>query len=496
MPNTFAYLMLLTWPIFAMLIARKKSADSATILLFIVPYLLLPYQTLIDLPGMPELDKNSIAAITALLILSIKNKNFSYLPNSRIIQILIILLFLGPIFTITHNMDTLYYGPTTVHSLSFHDLPEMLLNRFTGYYIPFMLAYNYLDTKEAHRKLLLFIVVAGLIYSLPALWEVRMSPQLHKIVYGFFPSSWIQQIREGGFRPVVFLGHGLYVAVFFSQVFVAAAVFWKGKIEPLNKSGLLLIAFFAVVLILSKSWSAFIYSTLASIVIIFSGNRRWLQVAVAISLLVAVFPLLRTANLIPTEAVYELVAEYSAERAESLQYRFNNEDQLLEKANERMWYGWGGWGRPRVYATKTGEDISVTDGIWIINYGYGGILGYAATFGLMVLPILLVFSARNKNTKDDFDASTIGMCMMLSLNLLDLIPNSSLTPLTLIVAGSLAGFVGKVIKQKNSEQIINNQNQPAAERNRYYQQWEISRHCQGDSKSLTFIGVHRGNSKS
>lgn len=56
-----------------------------------------------------------------------------------------------------------------------------------------------------------FLVIAGLIYTVPMLYEIRMSPQLHTIFYGYFPHSFGQQARGGGFRPVVFMGHGLLV---------------------------------------------------------------------------------------------------------------------------------------------------------------------------------------------------------------------------------------------------------------------------------------------
>ena len=73
------------------------------------------------------------------------------------------------------------------------------------------------------------LIVAGLCYSVPMLFEVRMSPQLHTWIYGYFPHSFVQQMREGGFRPVVFLGHGLLTAFFIMSAAVAAAAFWQTR---------------------------------------------------------------------------------------------------------------------------------------------------------------------------------------------------------------------------------------------------------------------------
>ena len=44
--------------------------------------------------------------------------------------------------------------------------------------------------------------------------EVRLSPQINTWIYGFFQHDFIQMMRYGGFRPIVFLPHGLWVAFF------------------------------------------------------------------------------------------------------------------------------------------------------------------------------------------------------------------------------------------------------------------------------------------
>ena len=58
---------------------------------------------------------------------------------------------------------------------------------------------------------------------MPALFEVRFSPQLNIWIYGFFQHDFQQMIRGGSFRPIVFLPHGLWVALFFLSTLVAAA---------------------------------------------------------------------------------------------------------------------------------------------------------------------------------------------------------------------------------------------------------------------------------
>jgi hypothetical protein len=300
-----------------------------------------------------------------------------------------------------------------------------------------MAAYNYIDNSEKQRTLLSLIVIAALIYALPSLWEIRMSPQLHKNFYGYFPHSWRQTIRQGGFRPVVFLGHGLYISAFFSLALAAAAILWKTKYKTLGRYGILITAFLIVVLLLSKSWGGVIYGLMALIIIRTATTKTWMTAALVIALFVGSYPLLRSSDTVPTEKITAFFIQYSEDRAQSLQFRFDNEDQLLEKANTRSLFGWGSWGRPRIYDPVSGRDLSVQDGTWIIIYGASGWLGYITVFGLLILPIIQHWRLSKKT--NTYDTYTTGLCFILAINLIDLLPNSSLNPLTFILAGSLLG---------------------------------------------------------
>ena len=70
-------------------------------------------------------------------------------------------------------------------------------------------------------------VLGGLIYVPLCLFEVRMSPQLHNMVYGFAQHSFGQTVRGGGWRPMVFMQHGLAVGLFMSVMLP-----WAPKLMP------------------------------------------------------------------------------------------------------------------------------------------------------------------------------------------------------------------------------------------------------------------------
>ena len=65
--------------------------------------------------------------------------------------------------------------------------------------------------------ILLFLVI----------WEARMSPQINQQLYGFFAHDWLQHIRNG-FRPIIFLAHGLRVGIFLAMAMVAATLAFCG----------------------------------------------------------------------------------------------------------------------------------------------------------------------------------------------------------------------------------------------------------------------------
>ena len=72
---------------------------------------------------------------------------------------------------------------------------------------------NWPTTVGRHNFLTAYMI-AGLIYSLPMLLEIRFAPQFSYWFYGYWIELFDQQIRFGGYRPVVFMGHGLVTAFF------------------------------------------------------------------------------------------------------------------------------------------------------------------------------------------------------------------------------------------------------------------------------------------
>ena len=451
MPNSFAYLMLFVWPLVALVLFRTLPLSKALIWTILGGYLFLPSATGIKIPMIPTIDKISVPTVSAAFFCLIYEWRETLLsrrgaervrppkPRGRVLIVgLLVVLFVTPILSVLNNAEPIIVGVRFIAGLRIYDAFSMISSTLVAV-LPFLLGWRYLSGPEAHRHLITAFAVAGLIYSLPVLFEVRMSPQLHTWIYGFFPHDFIQHIREGGFRPVVFLSHGLLVGVLMCIAILASLTLWREALREgrAGRRWLLAAAWLMGVLLLSKNLGATAITVFVGTIVLLGGRRLQAIVAAFVAVVVLLYPMLRGAGVVPVDAVYEFAQSISDERARSLKFRLDNEDALLAHANEKPLSGWGSWGRNQLFDPETGRMVSVTDGMWVILIGIYGWLGYVAHFGLLTLP-LLFYAYRRKQ----FSASLItpGLGLILSAILIDLLPNAGLVPYVWLVAGALTGF--------------------------------------------------------
>lgn len=445
MPNAFAYLMLFSWPLVAAVLFRFLPLQKALIWTLIGGFLILPSATQVKLPMIPALDKSLVPAVSALVLCMIVSPKVEFAPDwagragRLFIVALLGLLVATPLLTVMQNAEAIPIGPTFLPGLRLYDAVSMISSIVVAV-IPFFIGLRYLNTQDGHRLLLQAFVFGALAYSVPALFEVRMSPQLHTWVYGFFPHDFVQHIRAGGFRPVVFLNHGLMVGIFLCFAVLSALILWReGLREGRSASGWFYAAvWLVVVLVVSKNLGALGIAAFLSTLVVFTGKRVQASFALVVAVVVMFYPMLRGAGYIPVDEVHEFAMSIDEERAASLKFRLDNEDALLTHANEKPVFGWGSWGRNQLYDEVTGRMVSTTDGSWIILIGIYGWLGYIAHFGLLTLPILFYFLRRKR-----FGPSLItpGLMLVLSAALIDLIPNAGLVNYVWLMAGGLSGYV-------------------------------------------------------
>lgn len=439
-PNPFAWAMLLVWPVVMLWMYRRWPADRALIWSILGAYLILPPAIALNLPMVPDLGKNSIPAVmAAVLVMAVRKERFSILPDGAVGRGLIVLFVLSPFATVLTNGETLPKGlQDSIQGMKIYDSVALVVNQMIEA-LPFFLARRYLATPQALRALMVALMVGGLAYTIPMLIEIRMSPQMNIWVYGYFQHDFFQTIRFGGYRPVVFLPHGLWVALFAVMAATSALVLTRIGPAPVRHRLFFATLWLYAVLVASKSAGAVVYAALLVVMVLALPRRMQVLVAALLAAMVITYPLLRGAHLMPLDDVVSIARQVSDERAASLQFRIDNEEALLDRANLKPLFGWGGYGRGLLYDPVTGKGLSIADGMWIIVLGNFGWLGYIALFGLLVLPLLKL--GREYLASDTPPPSPLvaGLALLLAINLVDLLPNGTLVPLTWLLAGAVLG---------------------------------------------------------
>lgn len=434
-PNTFAYIALCGWPLVCLFLFIQLPLEKAAIWSLLAGYLLLPSELSINVHLLPPLDKSTIPAMTTFLFCAMKGGPSPAPRRPLPIYLFALAYVLSPIPTALGNSYELHIGDRSIPG--FYPLDSVKLaaqNLIT--LAPLFVGMRYLSSDHAREQLLKAIIIASLLYTVPMLFELRMSPQLQRMVYGSAP-VFAHLVRAGGYKPVVFLSNGIELALFTAMAFIAAVIAARLKWRVFQMPAGGVATYLGGILLLCKSLSTTVYGIAALPLVLLTKPRTWIRVSLVITLIICAYPFLRTYDIIPVNRVISATNSVSAERSGSFAFRVNNENSLLAKANQKPYFGWGTWGRNRVYDQQSGTDESITDGAWILRFGMFGWFGYLAFFGIFASAAFSAFVA----SKGSVTSSTMmlgALTLLLAVNLTDLIPNANLLPLTYVLAGSIA----------------------------------------------------------
>jgi hypothetical protein len=446
MGNWFAYAAIGIWPIVTIWLYRTKTVTEATLWAILGGHMLLPVRTEVDFPMIPPLGKESIPALAAFIGCQfVARKRVSFLGKSGLVRWLLLLYIVGPFMTAELNGDAVYVGGHHLPPMTHYDALSAVVNQLI-FIMPFFLGRQLFRTYEDQLLMFQVLIVAGLFYSLLMLFEVRMSPQLHTWFYGYFPHSFGQQMRYGGFRPVVFMGHGLLVSFFAVITVIAASVFWRLKIKVRRFSPAGVTYYFMFILLLCKSVGSIIYGFSAFLLIKFTSLKMQLRAARILILIALLYPTLSILNLFPHQTLMDWAVSMDADRAQSLGVRFDNEHVLLDHARKRFFFGWGTWGRNRLYSEQTGEDITITDGRWIITFGQFGWMGFVAEFGLLAMSAFRAIASFKLLKIENELGLLCAHALLIGVIMIDQIPNSSIAPWLWLVTGILLGRAETILE--------------------------------------------------
>lgn len=432
--NPLVYIVMFGWIPFVIYLFRWVPAQRAVIISFIIAWLFLPVVKF-HFSGLPDYTKMSATCYGILLATIIFDiKRFSSFQLGWL-DLPMLVWCLCPLASSITNGLGLYDGLSAV------------LDQTVTWGLPYYLGRLYLNNLDGLRKLAIDIFIGGLIYIPLCLFELRMSPQLHRIFYGFHArSAFGQTIRGGGYRPTVFMEHGLMVGAWMAAAALLGVWLWRAGIakQVWGISAKWLVAALIVTTILVKSTGAIILLALGLCILFFSNRFR-----TSILILIAIAAIsshvyLGVSGQFPADQIVAVVSNvFNEERAQSVQFRFENEKLLSEKARERIVFGWGGWGRSRVY-DEWGKDISITDSLWIVAFGTKGLVGVISLMASILLPAIafvLLYPAQMWNHHKV--ASVAVLAVLLVLYMLDCLLNAMINPIYILACGGIAGLVIK-----------------------------------------------------
>jgi hypothetical protein len=442
--NLFAYVMLFSWPLFAIGFFAMFPPRWACAITLIGGEMFLPANFSVHFSGIPPLDKDLMASIGACLGCLIIRPQLILRGNKsgRSYFIFILILIAGAYFTFRTNPDPIRIGYTRVilPALTFHDFLSMSVQHLLCWWPAFLLGRKLFTKTEDLEVLCIVFTVGGLIYSLFIFVELKMSPQFQKWFYGYGVARFEQTIRGGGYRPSVFMNHGLTLARFMLVSLLAATGLAQARIRLFGVPSRWLAVYLALVLVACHSAGALVSAIVFVPLLIWTRARSQARFATAVAGFVLLYPLLRFYDLVPVDSIIGFFnTTFGADRAGSLGYRLAMEHQLLGKATERPWFGWGGYGRQIIYF-PWGAQKTVGDGQWIEALGFAGVVGLVGTFGLMIFP-QIGFARKLRRLASRHDAKLAAATLFIAVvYVFDLLPNSSVAPYLLMTVGALAGI--------------------------------------------------------
>jgi hypothetical protein len=430
--NIMVAIALFGWIPLVMLLFRRFEARLAVTVAFVCGWMFLPVAGF-KVPGLPAYNKMTATCIVILFWAWKFDKERFREFSFSLADLPMLIWCIIPFFSSVFNDLGVYDG-----------LSQTMYQSIT-WGVPYFLARIYFSDAAGLKMLATAIFIGALIYS-PFCWfELIMSPQLHRLIYGFHQHNFLQTLRDGGgYRPMVFMEHGLMTSMWMVLgVFLGTWMYYTGELpgKILAVPSRYLLVMLVFTSLAMKSVGAIIL-LLIGLVVIYLSNRMKNTVLLMVMLLVPVlYVYTRTTGIWDGTNLSGYVAEkFSPKRAQSLQFRFDNETILINKALQGTPFGWGGFGRSRVYDEK-GKDISVTDGLWIITLGRNGTFGLLAMIIAIQSPVVLFFLRfkPDKWNKKKWAVPAV-MAIFLAIYMIDNLLNAMINPIYMLFNGGLTGL--------------------------------------------------------
>ncbi|MBK8267407.1 MAG: O-antigen ligase domain-containing protein [Planctomycetes bacterium] len=422
---------LFSWPIVALFLFAYFPARRAVCLSYLLAWMFLPTIGY-DIPGLPDYTKATAASISVLLATMVFHSGRLTALRFSPLDLSMIIWCACP------------FASSMTNGLGPYDGLSAVVENIIIWGLPYLIGRIYLKGLEDLRELAVLFFACGLIYVPLCVFEMRMSPQLNQWIYGFGGTGIAyKELGSWGSRPYVFMANGLTLGMFMTVASLCGFWLWiTGSVKKIRGySAGKLVTILILTSLFCKNMGA---SSLMLAGILSLAYTKYRRSSMAVWLLIAAAPmymLLRGGAGWSGESIAEIAGSIYERRGGSFQTRLENEDRLVEKAMVKPYFGWGRWGRSRVFNDE-GVDITLTDGLWVIALGTSGLVGLVSFTAALLLPA--IGFTRRYSAKAWLHPSIApggALAVLVTLYAIDCLFNAMLNPTYLLALGGLVTVV-------------------------------------------------------
>jgi len=450
--NIFVLIAIYAWLPLALYLYNRYEKQRAVVLIFVISILFLPC-AFVKFPLIPPYGKTSAAPYAVLIATAIYDSDrFSAFKFSWIDIPIVLWAVVSPFISSMTN------------DLGIQDAISQVLTQSINWGGPYFVGRLYLGNLEGLKKLAIGIFAWGLIYVPFCFYEGRTFSSLHVLIYGMDTGrDAAQSMRYGGYRPQVFMEHGLMLGVWLMTGCLVGVALWRtgGLKRMWNKPMGMLMGILLFTFVAARSTGAYGLFVMGAVILFVAWQFRNTLILWAIILGICYYLYSGATGTFPNKPIVESLSQvFNADRVASLAFRFDNEEILGEKARQRMLFGWGGFGRNRI-VDEEGKDVAVTDSLWIIAFGINGVFGlFAMTASILGPPVAFLIRYPAKLWKNPNFAPAAALSVCIVLYMLDCVLNAMINPIFMLAGGGIAGVVLQPMR------VTKSQMQPAPSRRR------------------------------
>lgn len=391
----------------------------AVIVGFVAGWLFLPVAS-IPIPGLPDYSKLSaivIAVVLGTLVFDL-DRVLRFRPSWLDLPIVA--------FCLAASVPSLTMG------LGVWDAISAMIQQVLTWLIAYLIGRLYFCDQRSFRELAIGIIIGGLVYVPLCLIEIRISPQLHHSLYGYYPRGVFgtlgQARRFGGWRPTVFMEHGLAVGIWMSNAALIAIWLWVSQtIRRLYGIRMAAIAFVLLVAaVLCKSTGAVFLMLIGMAALMAARCSRRIWPVGFLLLIPPIWMGLRTLGLFDGKLVLDLFHGVLPERAQSFAFRLDQEDTITLQVMQHPFFGGGRW-------FDDGADQ-----LWLLTFRNYGLFGLTSFTLFFLMPPAMVLLRMRSRLLQPQNAPILCLAVVVCLHMIDHLVNGMINPVFTLATGALA----------------------------------------------------------